>query len=52
VGPAWKLWLQAKIGMAETVHTGPELVMVYARFRADCQRLGHPLHQREHDADR
>jgi hypothetical protein len=34
------------------VHTGPELVLSYARLRVDCQRIGHPLAQRSHDADR
>ncbi len=34
------------------VHSGPELVQVYARLRADCEALGHALGQREHNADR
>ena len=32
--------------------TGPELVLVYARLRAACERIGHALGQRDHDADR
>jgi tRNA(fMet)-specific endonuclease VapC len=44
--------LEARIAAAETVHTGPDLILVYARFRADCERLGHALAQRDHDADR
>ena len=34
------------------VYPGPELVLVYARLRVDCERIGHGLSQREHDADR
>lgn len=44
--------LEARIGEAETVHSGPELVLVYAQLRADCARVGHALGQRDHDADR
>jgi predicted nucleic acid-binding protein len=44
--------LEARIGTAEIVHTGSELVITYARLRADCARIGHALAQREHDADR
>jgi predicted nucleic acid-binding protein len=44
--------LDAKVAKAEVVHTGPELVMVYARLRADCEAQGHALGQREHNADR
>jgi tRNA(fMet)-specific endonuclease VapC len=44
--------LEARIAAAETVHTGPELVLSYARLRVECQRIGHPLAQRNHDADR
>ena len=35
--------LDAKIARAEIVHTGPELVPVYARLRADCEARGHSL---------
>jgi len=51
-GDARMLRLDAKIARAEIVHTGPELVMVYARLRADCEAQGHALGQREHNADR
>ena len=44
--------LEARISAAETVHTGPELILVYANLRAQCERVGHALAQREHDADR
>lgn len=44
--------LDAKIATAEVVHSGDELVAVYAQLRADCVRLGHALGQRDHDADR
>ena len=44
--------MEEKINQAETVHSGPELVQVYAQLRADCERVGHALGQRDHDADR
>lgn len=44
--------LEAKIATAETVHTGPDLVLVHANLRAACERIGHALGQREHNADR
>jgi predicted nucleic acid-binding protein len=44
--------LEARIGAAETVHTGAELILTYARLRAGCERIGHALAQRGHDADR
>jgi tRNA(fMet)-specific endonuclease VapC len=44
--------LEARINEAETVHSGPELVLTYAQLRVDCERIGHALSQREHDADR
>ena len=44
--------LEARIGVAETVHTGPDLILTYARLRAECERIGHALAQRDHDADR
>lgn len=44
--------LEARIAEAETVHSGPDLVLVYARLRVDCERVGHALGQRAHDADR
>jgi predicted nucleic acid-binding protein len=44
--------LESRIGAAETVHTGPELILTYAQLRAHCARMGHALAQRDHDADR
>jgi len=40
------------ISQVETVWPGPSLVNVYAQLRADCERIGHGLAQRDHDADR
>jgi predicted nucleic acid-binding protein len=51
-GPARMLKLDTKIQLAEVVHTGPELVLVCAQLRADCETAGHALAQREHNADR
>ncbi len=44
--------MDARIAAAETVHSGPELIVVYARIRAGCEGIGHALSQRHHDADR
>lgn len=44
--------LDAEIGRATTVHSGPGLIAVYVELRATCERSGHALGQREHDADR
>ena len=38
--------LDARIGAAEIVHSGPELVETYAGLRAECARVGHALAQR------
>ena len=35
--------LDGRIAVAETVHTGPDLVATYARLRVDCERIGHAL---------
>ncbi len=51
-GPARMLKLQARLDRAEVVHSGPELVAIYAQLRSDCVRIGHALGQRDHDADR
>jgi predicted nucleic acid-binding protein len=51
-GAARMLKLEAKIGRVEVVHTGPELVLLCAQLRADCEAIGHALGQREHSADR
>lgn len=44
--------LEARIAAAETVHSRPDLVGIYARLRVECERAGHALSQRVHDADR
>lgn len=44
--------LEAAIGRTTTVHSGPELITEYVELRASCERAGHALAQREHDADR
>lgn len=51
-GAARLLKLDAKIQQAEVVHSGPELVRVHAKLRADCESVGRALAQREHNADR
>lgn len=51
-GRARMLKLESKLQFAEIVHTGPELLHTYAGLRVECQRVGHALSQREHDADR
>lgn len=51
-GPARMLELEQKIAAVEIVHSGPELIAIYAQLRADCERIGHALSQRHHDADR
>lgn len=44
--------MEAEIARIEVVHTGAELIRTYAELRVACQRAGHALSQREHDADR
>ncbi|HUR18163.1 MAG TPA: PIN domain-containing protein [Acidimicrobiales bacterium] len=44
--------LEARVREAEVVYPGPELVVVYAQLRVECERIGHGLSQRDHDADR
>jgi predicted nucleic acid-binding protein len=51
-GTARMLKLEAKIHLAVVVHTGPELVLICAQLRADCEAVGHALAQRQHNADR
>lgn len=46
------LMMEAKIDRVEVVHTGPELVAVYAHLRADCEAAGRALGQKAHTADR
>lgn len=51
-GAARMLKLEAKLAQVEIVHTGPDLIAVYARLRAACEAAGHALAQKEHTADR
>ena len=44
--------LEATIATAEIVHTGHDLVRIYAELRVACERIGHALCQRDHDGDR
>lgn len=44
--------MEAEIARTEIVHSGIDLIRVYAELRVACQRIGHALSQREHDADR
>ena len=44
--------LEARIGAAQTVHAGPDLILTEAQLRADCERIGQALAQCDHDADR
>lgn len=46
------LKMEAKLARVEVVHSGPELVVVHARLRVACLRIGHALAQRVHEADR
>ncbi len=51
-GPTRMRALDARINQAVTIHSGPDLVEIYAKLRAACVRAGHALGQRDHDADR
>ncbi len=51
-GEARMFKLENKLAHVEVVHTGPELIQIYARLRAACAAAGHGLAQREHNADR
>lgn len=51
-GEARQRKLDARIAEAEIVYPGPDLVLIYAQLRVDCERIGHALSQRDHDADR
>ena len=44
--------MEAEIAHSEVVHSGTDLIAVYADLRVACYRAGHALGQREHDADR
>ena len=51
-GEARMVKLEAKMQRIEVVQTGPELVAIYAKLRADCEAAGHALAHEEHTADR
>lgn len=51
-GDARRVRMEARLAAAETVHSGPGLVALYAQLRADCFVAGHPLAQKIHDGDR
>ena len=51
-GHAGVVRLEAKLQRVEVIHTGPELVAVYAQLRSDCEAAGHALGQKPHTADR
>jgi predicted nucleic acid-binding protein len=44
--------MEARLAAAETVHSGPELIAIYAQLKVDCHRVGNPLAQKIHDGDR
>ena len=44
--------MEAALGRIEIVYPGPDIIRTYAELRVACQRAGHALSQREHDADR
>ena len=44
--------MEVALAKVEVVHSGDELAEVYAKLRAECQAVGHPLHQKIHDGDR
>lgn len=44
--------MEAAFGRMEIVYPGQDLIRIYAELRVACQRTGHALSQREHDADR
>jgi tRNA(fMet)-specific endonuclease VapC len=44
--------MEAAFSQIEIVYPGPDLISAYAELRVTCQRAGHALSQREHDADR
>lgn len=44
--------MEAAFGRIAIVYPGPDLIRTYAELRVACQRAGHALSQREHDADR
>ena len=51
-GPRRMEELEERVDRAEIVWPGPELLDEYVALRIRCERAGHALGQREHDADR
>jgi predicted nucleic acid-binding protein len=51
-GQARVVALEARIATSEVVHSTTALATAYAGLRAECERAGHGLAQRDHDADR
>ena len=51
-GHARMLRLETKVQRVEIIHSGPELVAIYAQLRANCDVAGHALGQKAHTADR
>jgi predicted nucleic acid-binding protein len=44
--------MESRLAAAEIVDSGPELIETYVQLRVACQRAGHPLAQKIHNADR
>lgn len=44
--------MEAAIARTEVVYVGADLIRTYVELRVACQKAGHALAQREHDADR
>ncbi len=44
--------MEVAVSKIDVVHSGEDLIREYANLRVACERIGHALHQREHDADR
>lgn len=51
-GPARRRRVEERIAGAEIVWPGPALLGACVDLRVVCERIGHPLGQRGHDADR
>jgi predicted nucleic acid-binding protein len=51
-GPYRLSRLEDHLGRAEVVWPGPALLEAYVELRVACERVGHALSGREHDADR
>lgn len=44
--------MEVAVSRIDVVHSGEDLIRAYANLRVACERAGHALYQREHDADR